>query len=160
VLPLAAVEGMMHAAAIVPAGLLDADTRAIAAFELFLVRTHPALRSLTQYGYEAIALATKILRAAGYPQLADAVTNRAERDIHHGWQRLPQLSLLMAALARTGSRGNPAALRALDEMRGHWVTLAGLAPRFVEMDLLLAELMVVGEDRARDGARGEDEDAR
>lgn len=160
VLPLAAVEGMMQAAAIVPAGLLDADTRAIAAFELFLVRAHPALRGLTQYGYEAIALALKVLRAAGYPQLADAVATRAEQDIHHGWQRLPQLSLLMAALARAGSRGNPAALRALDEMRGHWVTLAGLAPRFVEMDLLLAELMVTGEDRARATARREDQDAR
>lgn len=151
------LEQMIKEGGIVPAALLDRDTRAQAAFELFLVRHNRELFATASYSKQAVTRATKVIRDAGYARLADAIDDRPEPNIHHSWQLLPQLSLLMAALARVGSRKQPVALRALDEMRAGWEALARMAPRYVEMDVVLAELLAISEDRAR--AANEEEDA-
>lgn len=148
-LPPAVIEGWLEVAGIVPAGLLDDGTRVLNTQRLFSQRKHWSLIDATKYPQGAIDAATQTISAAGYPRLAEAISTRAEAAIHRPWQRLPQMSLLMAGLARVGSRGSAAALRALDEVREPWAAMTKVASAYVEMDIVLAELLVISDDVRR-----------
>lgn len=155
--PPAVIEGWLETAGIVPAGLLDDGTRVLNAQRLFSARKHWSLIDATKYPHGAIDAAIRTISTAGYPRLAEAISTRAEASIHRPWQRLPQMSLLMAGLARVGSRGSGAALRALDEVREPWAAMTKVASAYVEMDIVLAELLVISDD-VRRTRQSEEED--
>ena len=158
-LPRSHIEQMMQAGGIIPAGLLDEGTRVDNANQLFSLRTHRSLAEVTNYAHHSIDTAIKVISSAGYPSLASAIASRPERMIHRPWQRLPQVSLLMAGLARVGSRGSAPALRALDQVREGWAAMSGTATAFVEMDIVLAELLVISDETRRAEANKEEAQA-
>lgn len=149
-LPKERVKAMLEAGGIVPEGILDEGTRVTSVLELFLARGHWSLLDATTYTDESITTAVDMIRNSGYPKLADAIAARPETHIHRPWQRLPQMSLLMAGLARVGSRGFPPALRALDQLRDAWAAMTRTAYAFVATDIILAELLVISDDISRD----------
>lgn len=147
--PSAVIEQMLQAGGIVPAGLLDEGTRVQNANQMFSARTHWSLLDAAKYSQPSIDAAIDIIRTSGYQRLASLIESRPESTIHRPWQRLPQMSLLNAALARLGSRGCAPALRALDEVREGWTAMTRTATPFVEMDIILAELLIISEDVRR-----------
>lgn len=134
------LDSLWRAANIVPAQLLDADSRVAAARQLFDVRSRPGITRVApsaQHG--ALRLARQLRESC--PVAATAIEARMAE---HGWQSLPALSLALALTARAASRGDDAIAQELPPMRQAWATLARHAPSLVEIDLVLAECLLLG----------------
>lgn len=148
------IQGWLDAAKVLPQGLLEADTRQVAGFELFQHRDDRRLSHLLQHRQEIAALSERVLST--HQHLVHALASRLEKPDHYPWQRLPQLSLTFAALARTAARGNTSAQAVLDRYRDDWLALAHLAPRIVTIDIVLAELLLIGHSNPISSATQED----
>jgi hypothetical protein len=138
---------LWRSAGMVPRGLLDADSRAEAAWQAFRDR-----RTL-QY-YAAREECTEWLEAMehflkdGHSGLADAFRDREPGPLHNAgeaWLRVPQFSLGAALIARLAAAGEPRAARLEQGMRPLWTSIAGHAPSLTAVDLALAECLVTAE---------------
>lgn len=136
---------LADACAIVPAALLDPDTRRGAIFEAFGRRMDwqhdPARVEMTQYSAELMPL----LRRASRP-VYDAVALRNEALDGADMTRFPWLllslqSLLFAAVARLRARSAIRDWSMPAPMRESWRRLAELCPALVRTDILIADAL-------------------
>lgn len=132
----------LDAAKVMPRGLLDGSTRQVAAFELFQRKNDPRLAHLQSRRRDVITLTESVL--GGHEHLLCALDARLDEPVHHTWQRLPQLTLAFACLARAAARGSTPAAAVLNRFRDDWLALARVAPRLVTIDIVLAELLIIG----------------
>ena len=100
------LDALWRAAQVVPAGLLDIDTRAAAGMALFQNRNSSALHSMTRDGQALVRAADAILRDAGHELLRVWVQSRNPMKTSWPWEVIPQLSAAFAAMARLAARGD------------------------------------------------------
>lgn len=141
-----ALEGIWRAANIVPTQLLDADSRAAAARQLFDTRHHPDLQALASKAKRIAVQIATLLSEQQRSALAGALQARFSGE-GQGWQWLPALSLALALLARITARGDEDFTEELELYRTSWAELARHAPDLVALDLILAECLLLGDAR-------------
>ena len=61
-----------------------------------------------------------------------------------GWQSLPAMSIALALTSRLAARGDVRFQSELESLRHVWAALARCAPDLVEVDIVLAECLVLG----------------
>jgi hypothetical protein len=138
------VQAMWQAAAVVPAALLDADTRVTAARRMFDGRNTEALRAAATVVKTVAGMAERVIDAAGHGELSRVIAARRPAEGKGGWLGLPALSVAMALTARFAARGDDRCVRLEREFRGRWANLALHAPDLVAIDLVRAEALIVG----------------
>lgn len=134
----AQIEAVWAAAAVVPQTLLDADTRATAARQLFDARYKPTANDAKRLA----ATVESILKSSGHPHLADTIAARRPPNDKGGWLALPAVSIAMALVARLAARGHVNCETLARYYRERWSGLALYAPDLVAIDLVLAEALV------------------
>jgi hypothetical protein len=135
------IDQLWRAAQVVPAGLLDVDTRAAAGMALFQTRHKRVLESLLRDGPALVHATDVILKDAGQEGLRDWVRARVAPRTSWDWELIPQLSATFAAMARMAARGDQRAAHLSTRFVGEWQTLARTAPDIVEIDIVLAEML-------------------
>jgi len=135
---------MWQAAAVVPAALLDADTRVAAARRMFDSRNTEALRATATVVKTVAGMAERVIDAAGHGQLSRVIAARRPADGKGGWLGLPAVSIAMALTARLAARGDARCATLEREFRGKWANLALHAPDLAAIDLVRAEALLVG----------------
>lgn len=138
------VAAMWQAAAVVPAALLDVDTRVAAARRMFDGRNTEALRATATVAKTVAGMAERVIDAAGHGQLGRVIAARRPADGKGGWLGLPVVSIAMALTARLAARGDARCMMLEREFRGKWANLALHAPDLVAIDLVRAEALLVG----------------
>jgi superfamily I DNA/RNA helicase len=141
------VDAVWQAAAVVPQALLDADTRAIAARQMFDAR-----RTLAGPARDAAVIvrdAEKLVTTSPYRDAAALITARRHPERRGGWLALPAMSASLALVARIAARGNEACRAFERGWRPRWADLARQAPGLASIDLVLAEALIAGAERTR-----------
>ncbi|GIH50615.1 hypothetical protein SAMN05421833_12814 [Microbispora rosea] len=133
-----AFDAVLRAAHIVPKALLDADTRAAGALQLFKARHEPAAKESSHVVAHVVKTAERLLER---PQLLRQVVQRKHPQDRGGWYSLPAASAAFALIARLAARGDEACRAAEQTFRNDWAHLASVAPDLVTIDLVLAELL-------------------
>jgi hypothetical protein len=140
----AEIDAMWSAARVVPKGLLDADSRASAARQLFdaaVAGPEGRLRNLRRIAATQLADAARVVRTISAAH-AEQISARTPVGDCQTWQFLPALSSAYAALARLASRGHPMCQDLEARVRPHFLVLAETAPALVTTDLVVAELLL------------------
>nr|GID83024.1 hypothetical protein Ade03nite_19480 [Actinoplanes derwentensis] len=145
-IPIEARDRFWKAVPVVPGGLLDADERLTAARQLFDVRLQPGIARVSIAARDLLLITQQQLHAVDIPRVMDAVRARNPTT---GWRALPALSLALAFVARLAARGHTGCDQLLPRILPYHATLARSAPRLVTIDLLLAELTLIGSGAAR-----------
>lgn len=135
------LEDMWREAQVIPAGLLDSDTRTAAAMALFRVRSKANLGDLCHAGPALAEAAGKLLNEAGLTHSAAWLSARGTKDRAWSWEILPQVSASLAAIARLAARGDIRAARVSEQFTTQWQNLARLVPETVEIDVVIAEML-------------------
>lgn len=142
------VRELKSACEIVPAALLDPDTRASVVFEAFEQRLawqdDPASGRLSAGSPPLLAAVRRASRGA-YDQIA--ARNEVLTDIDTGelpWMLMSMQSLLLAVVARLTAHGVRVAPIS-PAMRGDWARLARWCPALVSTDLLIADALIAHE---------------
>jgi len=149
VLPAEQVEAIWQAAAIVPQALLDADTRAVAARRMFDARRTPALARAAREATSIVRSADRLIGASPYRSAGTQIAARRHPDGKGGWLALPAMSAALALVARIAARGDEPCKSFERSWRDRWTDLARQAPDIVDIDLVLAEALIAGQERAR-----------
>lgn len=132
---------MWREARVVPAGLLDIDTRAAAGMALFQARKNGVFGSMTRDGEALVHAAEGILRDSGHDALRGWLQSRSPVRSAWDWEVIPQLSAVFAAMARAAARGEARAVQFSARFVDQWQSLARAAPQIVEIDIVLAEML-------------------
>ncbi|MEE1752983.1 hypothetical protein [Streptomyces sp. SP18CS02] len=152
-MPEARQREVMRRAGLVPRALLDADTRAEAAWQAFRDRRALQAFAVRQEAPNRLKDLEALL-GDGHDALAEALRRRSP-DAPHGaqeaWMRVPQLSLGFALVARLAAWGDARAGEMEQRYRPLWTSIAAHAPDLTAVDLALAECLVAGEQSRRDG---------
>ena len=143
------VEAVWQAAAVVPQALLDADTRAAAARQMFDARRTPELASAARDATSIVRSAERLVAASPYRGAVAQIAARRHPDGKGGWLALPAMSTSMALVARIAARGDEASLSFERAWRHRWTDLARRAPDMTSIDLVLAEALIAGTERTR-----------
>lgn len=133
------VRGVLHAAGVVPAAILDPDTRADAARRVFFARESDVAAR--------VAKAVETVVDAALTALPDARTRAEVETRRHprasgGWRNIPAASAAFALLARSAARGDAKCRVVEQNLRSTWIELARFAPELVTLDLIRAELLL------------------
>jgi len=128
------------AAVVVPQPLLDADTRAVAARQLFDAWSTPELTSAAQDATSVVRSAERLVAATPYRRAAAQIAARR--------LALPAMSASLALVARIAARGDEACRSFERTWRGCWTDLARRAPDLTGIDLVLAEAHIAAAERA------------
>lgn len=142
------VEAIWQAAAVVPQALLDADTRAIAARRMFDARRTPELSRAARDATSIVRSVDRLLTNSPYGRLRRQVTARRHPDGKGGWLALPAMSAALAIAARLAARGDEMCRAYEWTWRDLWAGVARRAPDIVEIDLVLAEVIIAAAERA------------
>lgn len=142
------VEAIWQAAAVVPEALLDADTRAIAARRMFDMRRTPELARAARDATTIVRSMDRLLTNSPYRPLSRQITARRHPDGKGGWRALPAMSAALAIAARLAARGDEVCRAFEWTWRDLWAGVARRAPDIVEIDLVLAEVMIAATERA------------
>jgi hypothetical protein len=140
-LPSEVLDQVWRAANVVPTHLLDADSRITSARQLFEARTRPGLRRVSSTAKDFSRAVQSRLERHGHASLAASV---AARESAQGWQSLPTFSIAAALAARLAARGSDDWHDLVAPVTETWATLARHAPSLVELDIVLAECLVLG----------------
>ncbi len=143
------VEAAWPAAAVVPQPLLDASTRVVAARQVFDARRTPELARAAEDATSVVRSAERLVAASPYRRALSQIAARRHPDGKGGWLALPAMSASLALVARISARGNDACQSFERAWRGRWTDLARQAPALTSIDLVLAEALVAGTERAR-----------
>ncbi|MGH3275995.1 MAG: UvrD-helicase domain-containing protein [Streptosporangiaceae bacterium] len=143
------VEAVWQAAAVVPQSLLDTDTRAVAARQMFDARRSPGLVGAARDATSIVRSAERLVAASPYRHTVAQVTARRHPDGKGGWLALPAMSTSLALVARIAARGDEACQSFERAWRHRWADLAWRAPDLTSIDLVLAEALIAGAERAR-----------
>ena len=128
------------AAVVVPQPLLDADTRAVAARQLFDAWSTPELTRAAQDATSVVRSAERLVAATPYRRAAAQIAARR--------LALPAMSASLALVARIAARGDEACRSFERAWRGCWTDLARRAPDLTGIDLVLAEAHIAAAERA------------
>jgi len=129
---------------LIPKGLLDEDTRTIASMDLIELRDNARLSRLLSQSMDISQSIQNILSDNVTAEIMNAFTCRMHPISNIGWRSIPSISIGMAILARYASRGHQFAIDTMETYEANWVSLAVVAPKFVTIDIVLAELLVAG----------------
>jgi hypothetical protein len=143
------VEAVWQAAAVVPQALLDADTRAVAARQMFDARRTAELARAAREATTIVRSAERLVAASPYRSAMAQIAARRHPDGKGGWLALPAMSASLALVARIAARGNEACRSFERGWRDCWAGLARQAPDLAGIDLVLAEALIAGADRHR-----------
>ena len=143
------VEAVWQAAAVVPQALLDADTRAVAARQMFDARRSAELARAAREATSIVRSAERLVAASPYRGALAQIAARRHPDGKGGWFALPAMSASLALVARIAARGDEACRSFERGWRDCWAGLARQAPDLAGIDLVLAEALVAGADRTR-----------
>jgi superfamily I DNA/RNA helicase len=143
------VEAVWQAANVVPQTLLDADTRAVAARQMFDARRTPELVRAARDAAAVVRSAERLVAASRYRSAVTQITARRHPEGKAGWLALPAMSMSLALVARLAARGDEACRSFERGWRERWVDLARQAPEMTRIDLVLAEALLAGAERAR-----------
>jgi superfamily I DNA/RNA helicase len=143
------VEAVWQAAAVVPQALLDADTRAVAARQMFDARRAPELIRAAREAASIVRSAEHLVSASPYWSVAAQIGARRHPDGKGGWLALPAMSASLALVARIAARGDETCRSLERAWRDRWTDLARQAPEMTSIDLVLAEALLAGAERAR-----------
>jgi len=141
------VDAVWQAAAVVPQALLDADTRAIAARQMFDARRH--LAGPARDAAVVVRDAEQLVTASPYREAAALITARRHPERKGGWLALPAMSASLALVARIAARGNESCQAYERRWRPRWADLAWQAPELASIDVVLAEALIAGAERTR-----------
>ncbi len=147
------VEAAWPAAAVVPQPLLDAGTRVVAARQMFDARRTPELARAAEDATSVVLSAERLVAASSYRRALSQIAARRHPDGKGGWLALPAMSASLALVARISARGDEACRSFERAWRGRWTDLARQAPALTSIDLVLAEALVAGAERARSARR-------
>jgi hypothetical protein len=131
------VDALWRVANCVPTTLLDADSRAAAAKELFDNRAEAAydLRN----GLQLLdAVCAFVQKAYGRSALTPIQGRLGDED----WTSLPAMSIAFALVARAVAHGSDGAARLHELSRPYLENLARAAPTIVQQDLVLADIWI------------------
>jgi hypothetical protein len=142
------LEAVWQAAAVVPKALLDADTRAAAARRLFDARHTPELTQAAKVAAGVVRNAERLIAASAYPGTISTIRARSHPDGRGGWLALPAMSAALAQTARIAARGDEKCQAFERLWRDRWTGLAQRAPDLTQIDLVLAEALTAGAERA------------
>ncbi len=134
------LEAKWPAAVVIPQPLLDADTRAVAARQLFDAWSTPELTSAAQDATSVVRSAERLVAATPYRRAAAQIAARR--------LALPAMSASLALVARIAARGDEACRSFERTWRGCWTDLARRAPDLTGIDLVLAEAHIAAAERA------------
>ncbi len=134
------LEAKWPAAVVVPQPLLDADTRAVAARQLFDAWSTPELTRAAQDATSVVRSAERLVAATPYRRAAAQIAARR--------LALPAMSASLALVARIAARGDEACRSFERTWRGCWTDLARRAPDLTGIDLVLAEAHIAAAERA------------
>jgi superfamily I DNA/RNA helicase len=143
------LEAVWQAAAVVPQTLLDADTRAVAARQLFDVRRTPEVARAARDATSVVRAAEHLVAASPYRKAIKQIAARRHPDGKGGWLALPAMSASLALVARIAARDNEACRSFEHVWRDRWTDLARRAPEMTTIDLVLAEALIAGAERVR-----------
>lgn len=135
-------EQFIHAARLVPQGLLSADSRVLAAMDLVTERRHPHLEFLTRNARTILREGERLIRMIGHSGTQRAFDARRHTIRTDGWQVIPTISMAFALAARHAARGHEDATKWMHREQRVWADLAKVAPQLVTIDLIIAELTV------------------
>ena len=147
----ATLEAEQPPAAVVPQPLLDADTRAVAAAQLFGARRTPELARAAQDATSVVRSAERLVAATPYRRAAAQIVARCHPGGKGGWLALPAMSASLALVARISARGDEDCRSFERAWRPRWTDLARQAPDLTSIDLVLAEALIAATERARFG---------
>ncbi|WP_405393450.1 hypothetical protein [Microbispora hainanensis] len=142
------LESLWSAARVVPAALLDEDTRVTAARLLFDQRNSRDGRKLAEHA-ERVAREALALRVTEFRGLDKYVAARCHPDRLDGWVSLPAMSIALALIARIAAHGHEGCRVLEERFRPLWRMLAKIAPDLTTIDLIRAELLVAARDHNR-----------
>ena len=143
------VEAAWPAAAVVPQPLLDAGTRVVAARQMFDARRTPELTRAAEHATSVVLSVERLVGASCYRRAVSQIAARRHPGGKGGWLALPAMSASLALVARISARGDEACRSFERAWRGRWTDLARQAPALTSIDLVLAEALVAGAERAR-----------
>jgi hypothetical protein len=119
----------------VPGRVLEDQSRQIAAKQMFDNRLQASTNLVRMQS--TVAAVRAMLTTTYGPAAAAPIDARMTKP---GWTDLPAFTLAFAFVARAAARDNAAALFVHEITKPFLVSLARLAPKLVEQDLILAEL--------------------
>jgi hypothetical protein len=143
------VEAVWQAATVVPQTLLDADTRATAARQLFDARRTPGLARAARDATSVVRSAERLVAASPYRCAVAQVTARRHPEGKGGWLALPAMSASLALVARIAARDDEACRSFERVWRDRWADIARHAPDLTSIDLVLAEALITRAERAQ-----------
>jgi 5-formyltetrahydrofolate cyclo-ligase len=143
------VEAVWQAAAVVPQTLLDPDTRAVAARQMFDARRRPELARAAREATTIVRSAEQLVTASPYWSTVAQITARRHPERKGGWFALPAMSASLALVARIAARGNELCRSFERTYRDRWADLARQAPEMTSIDLVLAEALIASTERVR-----------
>ena len=143
------IEAVWQAAAVVPQALLDADTRAVAARQMFDARRTSELSRAAREATTIVRSAERLVAASPYRYAVAQIAARRHPDGKGGWLALPAMSAALALVARIAARDNHACRSFERAWRNRWTDLARQAPDLASIDLVLAEALIARTERAR-----------
>jgi hypothetical protein len=135
-------EQFIHAARLVPQGLLSADARVLAAMDLVAERRDPRLEWLMRNARSVLREGERLIRMIGDTPTQRAFDARRHHSRLDGWHVVPAISMSLALAARHASRGHAGAGKWMLREQRVWEGLAVVAPQLVTIDLIIAELTV------------------
>ena len=143
------LEAKQPSAAVVPQPLLDADTRAVAAAQLFSARLTPELARAAEDATSIVGSAARLVAASPYRRAVAQIAARRHPGGKGGWLALPAMSASLALVARISARGDENCRSFEHAWRARWTDLARQAPDLTSIDLVLAEGLIAAAERAR-----------
>lgn len=143
------LDAVWQAANVVPQALLDADTRLVAARQMFDARRTPQLAGAARDATAIVRSAERLVAATPYRGAVAQIAGRRHPDAKGGWLALPAMSASLALVARIAARGYESCARFERDWRTRWVDLAQQAPSLTSIDLVLAEALISGADHPR-----------
>ncbi|MHB1594778.1 MAG: hypothetical protein ACYCO9_17805 [Streptosporangiaceae bacterium] len=141
------LEAVWQAAVVVPRALLDPDTRAVAARNMFDARQSRELVAAARVAKSVVSSAQRLVALSAYSAAAREITARCHPGGKGGWLALPAMSISLALVARIAARGDVACEAFELTWRDRWTDVARRAPDLVQTDLVLAEALVSGIER-------------
>ena len=111
----------------------------------------PELARAAQDATSVVRSAQRLVAASPYRRAVAQITARCHPGGKGDWLALPAMSASLALVARISARGDEDCRSFERAWRARWTDLARQAPDLTSIDLVLAEALIAGTERARFG---------
>jgi hypothetical protein len=115
---------------------------------MFDARRTPELARAAHDATGVVRTAERLIAASAYPGTISQIRARSHPDGRGGWLALPAMSAAFALTARIAARGDEKCQTFERLWRERWASLAQSAPDLTQIDLVLAEALTAGAERA------------